>query len=79
MPPHQSVHFLLAPTINVVVYPGNSLQNWKMNSELPCEEYQVTKMSLPKWYLDRFEALRATVLMKIKNKQTNKQKHLLCS
>lgn len=62
-PLHQPVHFLLAPTITVVVYPGNSSQNWKMNSELSCKECQLTKIAPPKPYPDRFAASRATVFM----------------
>lgn len=65
LPPCQLVHFLLAPAITMVVYPGNSSQDWKMNSELSCKECQLTEIAPSKRYPDRFAtpSPRTTVLM----------------
>lgn len=86
MPPHHEICSLLSPSIDVVVGTSNTRArppspNWKMNSELYCRGWQLTKISLPKLCLDRFTALRATALMAWKaNRMVLKRKiYLLCS
>lgn len=80
MSPHQSVHFLSSPTINMAVYTSNSSQNWKMNSEFCCHGCQLAKMTVPWQCPNRFTAPRAMVLTAWKPSRMVLQKgiSLLC-
>ena len=51
--------FSCPPTVNIVVYTGNSSQNWKRSSELHCQESQFTKITVPEQGPKRFTAPRA--------------------